>query len=56
VKAHRRRLREAYRDFVCQHWEISDEIKSNLWKWLMGTPEMMAGLDYRVPARTVLPW
>lgn len=55
MKAERRRLREAYRDFVWQHWEISDEIKNNLWKWLVGM-EVMECLDYRVPAITVLPW
>ena len=42
LKSERRRLREAYRDFVWEHPEISDELRNELWKWLIR-------LDYPAP-------
>jgi hypothetical protein len=35
LKSERRRLREAFRDFVWQHPEISNELKNELWKWII---------------------
>ena len=47
LKSERRRLREAYRDFVGDHPEISDEAKNELWKWII------TELDYRAPVIVV---